>query len=37
MKDKHGIGFNCPQCNEYCLFKEHLEEHIEDEHMEREE
>merc|ERR1712115_300059 len=37
MKDKHGIGFNCPQCNEYCLFEEHLEEHIEDEHMELEE
>ena len=37
MKDKHGIGFNCPQCNEYFLFEEQLEEHIEDEHMEREE
>ena len=36
MKDKHGIGFNCPQCNEYCLFEEHLEEHM-DEHIEREE
>ncbi len=36
MKEKHGIGFNCPQCNEFYLFEEHLEEHIEDEHMERE-
>ena len=37
MKEKHRIGFNCPQCNEYHLFEEHLEEHTEDEHMEREE
>ena len=37
MKDKHGIGFNCQQCNEYCLFEEQLEEHIEEEHMENEE
>merc|ERR1712101_97512 len=37
MKDKHGIGFNCEQCNEYCLFEEQLEENIEEEHMEDEE
>merc|ERR1712115_337314 len=37
MKDKHGIGFNCEQCDEYCLFEEQLEEHIEEEHMEDEE
>merc|ERR1712115_468604 len=36
MKKNHGIGFNCPQCNEFYLFEEHLEEHM-DEHMEREE
>ena len=37
MKDKHRIGFNCEQCNEYCLFEEQLKEHIEEEHMEDEE
>ena len=37
MKEKHRIGFNCEQCNEYCLFEEQLEEHIEEEHMEDEE
>ena len=37
MKEKHGIGFNCEQCNEYCLFEEQLEEHREEEHMEDEE
>ena len=36
MKEKHKIGFNCEQCNEYCLFEEQLEEHIEEEHMEDE-
>ena len=30
---KHEIGSNCPQCNEYYLFEEHLEEHIEDQHI----
>merc|ERR1711867_419351 len=37
MKNKHRIGFNCEHCNEYCLFEEQLEEHIEEEHMEDEE
>ena len=37
MKEKHRIGFNCEQCNEYCMFEEQLEEHIEEEHMESEE
>ena len=29
MKEKHGIGFYCEQCDEYCLFEEELEEHME--------
>ena len=29
MKEKHRIGFYCEQCNEYCLFKDDLEEHME--------
>ena len=29
MKEKHRIGFYCEQCDEYCLFKEDLEEHME--------
>merc|ERR1711867_127077 len=37
MKDKHRIGFNCEHCDEYCLFEEQLEEHMEEEHMEDEE
>jgi len=36
MKKKHGIGFNCPQCNEFYFFEGQLEEHLE-EHIEREE
>ena len=36
MKKKHGIGFNCPQCNEFYFFEDQLEEHLE-EHIEREE
>ena len=36
MKQKHGIGFNCPQCNEFYFFEDQLEEHLE-EHIEREE
>ena len=29
MKKNHGIGFNCPQCNEFYFFEDQLEEHIE--------
>ena len=29
MKEKHGIGNYCELCNEYCLFKDDLEEHME--------
>merc|ERR1712115_437265 len=36
MKKNHGIGLNCPQCNEFYYFEEQLEEHLE-EHIEREE
>ena len=36
MKNKHGIGFNCSQCNEFYFFEDQLEEHLE-EHIEREE
>merc|ERR1712115_772060 len=36
MKKNHGIGLNCPQCNEFYFFEEQLEEHLE-EHIEREE
>ena len=36
MKNKHGIGFNCSQCNEFYFFEDQLEEHLED-HIEREE
>merc|ERR1712240_482198 len=28
MKEKHRIGFYCEQCDEYCLFEEELEEHM---------
>ena len=28
MKKKHRIGFYCEQCDEYCLFEEELEEHM---------
>ena len=28
MKEKHRIGFYCEQCDEYCLFQEELEEHM---------
>ena len=28
MKEKHGIGFYCEQCNEYYLFKKQMEEHM---------
>jgi len=28
MKEKHGIGFYCEQCNWYCLFEEQLDEHM---------
>ena len=36
MKKKHGIGFNCPQCNEFYFFEDQLEENLE-EHIEIEE
>ena len=36
MKNKHGIGFNCSQCNKFYFFEDQLEEHLE-EHIEREE
>merc|ERR1712115_515467 len=36
MKKNHGIGLNCPQCNEFYFFEDQLEEHLE-EHIEREE
>merc|ERR1712121_39324 len=29
MREKHRIGFYCELCNEYCLFQEKLEEHME--------
>merc|ERR1712243_177549 len=29
MREKHEIGNYCELCNEYCLFKDDLEEHIE--------
>merc|ERR1711895_202697 len=29
MKRNHGLGLNCPQCNEFYFLEEHLEEHIE--------
>ena len=28
MKEKHRIGFYCEKCDEYCLFQEELEEHM---------
>ena len=28
MKEKHRIGFYCELCDEYCLFQEELEEHM---------
>ena len=33
MKEKHGIGFYCEQCNQYCLFEEELEEHMKEFHV----
>merc|ERR1712240_532348 len=29
MREKHRIGFHFELCNEYCLFQEELEEHME--------
>merc|ERR1712240_260790 len=34
MREKHGIGNYCELCNEYCLFKDDLEEHMESHEME---
>merc|ERR1712240_902506 len=28
MREKHRIGFYCELCDEYCLFQEELEEHM---------
>merc|ERR1712240_893339 len=28
MKERHRIGFYCEHCDEYCLFEEELEEHM---------
>jgi len=29
MREEHEIGYYCKICNEYCLFKDDLEEHME--------